>query len=268
MPSTVFGLVSCTVIASGTHPRIYKSYTNYLRSTPGPKSSINTRLSLRGSPRTLRGPAEPGLGQRSQTTAGTTAIINRYTTLPTSSQPERPPVVRNTTPKIAATTPEEEAADGHNSCADSTACFTAKTAHTQQGIVRKPRPPGIECPEHNQPTTRGSSCTHIINSNPTTTSNPSIHPTSLPAPSRHAGLTTTASASPKSTTPHPPPSTQTGRLHQTTISRSHPHDHWGIKRGLRHKTAEKGPLPKCEPRRSHWTSSANKVVPRTANLRR
>jgi hypothetical protein len=150
-----------------------------LRSTPGPKSSINARLSLRGSPRTLRSPAEPGPGQHSQTPARTTAVTIRCTTLPTSSQLERPPVVRNTTPKAAATAPEEEATDGHSSRADSTACFTVKTAHTQQGIVQRPRPPGTECPEHNQPTTRGSSRTHIINSNPTTTSNSSIHPTTL-----------------------------------------------------------------------------------------
>jgi hypothetical protein len=55
----------------------------------------------------------------------------------------------------------------------------AKTVHTQQGIVRRPRPLGTECPEHNQPTTRGSSHTHTINNNPTTTSKSIIHPTTL-----------------------------------------------------------------------------------------
>jgi hypothetical protein len=154
-PSAVFGLVSCTVITSGAHSRIYKSYTDYLRSTPGPKSSINARLSLSGSPRTLRNPAEHGPGQRSQTPAGTTAIIIRCTTLPTSSQPEKPPVVRNTTPRAATTTQGEEVTDGHNSHTDSIVCFTTKTALTQQGIVRRPRPPETECPEHNRLTTRG-----------------------------------------------------------------------------------------------------------------
>jgi hypothetical protein len=154
-PSVVFGLVSCTVIASGTHPRIYKSYTDYLRSTLGPKSSINARSSLSGSPRTLRSPAEPGPGQRSQTPARTTTIIIRCTTLPTSSQPKKPPVVRNTTPRAAATAHGEEATDGHSSRADSIVCFTAKTTLTQQGIVLRPRPPETECPEHNRPTTRG-----------------------------------------------------------------------------------------------------------------
>jgi hypothetical protein len=82
-------------------------------------------------------------------------------------------------PKAASTVQEEEATDEHNSRADSTACFTAKTAHTQQGIVQRPMPPGTECPEHNQLTTRGSSRTHIITSNPTTTSKFSTHPTTL-----------------------------------------------------------------------------------------
>jgi hypothetical protein len=82
-------------------------------------------------------------------------------------------------PKVAATAQEEEVVDGHSSRADSTTCFTVKTAHTQQGIVWRPRPPGTECPEHNQPTTRGSSRTHTINSNPPTMSKSSIHPTTL-----------------------------------------------------------------------------------------
>jgi hypothetical protein len=74
---------------------------------------------------------------------------------------------------------EEEAADGHNSRTDSIACFTAKTARTQQGTIRRPRPPGTKCPEHNQPTTRGSSRTLTITSNPTTMNKSSIHPTML-----------------------------------------------------------------------------------------
>jgi hypothetical protein len=45
------------------------------------------------------------------------------------------------------------------------------------GIVQKSRPPGTECPKHNQPTTRGSSCTHTTTSNPITMSKSSIHPT-------------------------------------------------------------------------------------------
>jgi hypothetical protein len=75
--------------------------------------------------------------------------------------------------------PEGEAKDGRSSHADSTVCFMARTTRTQQGIVQKQRPPGIECPEHSQPTTRGSSRTHTTtnNNNPTTMSKSSIHPT-------------------------------------------------------------------------------------------
>jgi hypothetical protein len=75
--------------------------------------------------------------------------------------------------------PEGEAEDGRNSHIDSTVCFMVRTARTKQGIVQKQRPPGTECPEHSQPTTRGSSLTHTTtnNNNPTTTSKSSIHPT-------------------------------------------------------------------------------------------
>jgi hypothetical protein len=74
--------------------------------------------------------------------------------------------------------PEGEAEDGRNSRADSVVCFMARTACTQ-GIVLKQRPPGTECPELSQPTTRGSLRTHTTttnNNNPTTTSI-QIHPT-------------------------------------------------------------------------------------------
>jgi hypothetical protein len=75
--------------------------------------------------------------------------------------------------------PEGEAEDGRSSRVDSIVCFMAKTALTQQEIVQKQRPPGTGCPEHNQPTTRGSSHTHTTtnNNNLTTTSTSIIHPT-------------------------------------------------------------------------------------------
>jgi hypothetical protein len=74
---------------------------------------------------------------------------------------------------------EGEAEGGRSSRVDSTIYFMARTARTQQGIVQKQRLPGTECPEHNQPTTRGSSRTHTTtaNNNPTTTNKSSIHPT-------------------------------------------------------------------------------------------
>jgi hypothetical protein len=230
--------VSYTVIASGTHPRIYKSYTNYLRSTPGPKSSINARSSLSGSPRTLHSPVEPGPGQHSQTLAETTAIIIRCTTLPTSSQPEKPPVVRNTTPRAATTTQGEEAADGHNSRVDSIVCFTAKLRSPNKGLFgdQGHQRQNVQSTTDRQP--EGSSA-HI----PSTATlpqraNPASTQPRLPAP-RGPGPTTTASTSPKSTTPPPPTSTQTEGLHRTTILGSYPYDHWRIEHKLRHKATEK-----------------------------
>jgi hypothetical protein len=67
-------------VLSGTHPKISKSSIGYSRSTPDPKSSISERSSPRGSPRTLRSPAEPGQGLCSETPDGTAAISSRCTT--------------------------------------------------------------------------------------------------------------------------------------------------------------------------------------------
>jgi hypothetical protein len=74
---------------------------------------------------------------------------------------------------------EAGAGDGCSNYADITACFMARIAHTQQGIARKQRPPWTGCLEHNQPTTRELSRTHIITTthNHTTTATPNIHPT-------------------------------------------------------------------------------------------
>jgi hypothetical protein len=70
------------------------------------------------------------------------------------------------------------ARDGCSNRVDITACFMAKTAHTQQGIARKQRPPGTGCLGHNQPTTKELSRTHINTThNHTTTATPSIYPT-------------------------------------------------------------------------------------------
>jgi hypothetical protein len=79
-PSAAFGLASYTVTASGTHPKTSKSYISYSRSTTDPKSYISERSNLRESLRTLRSPAEPGPGLRSQTPDGTAAVSSRCTT--------------------------------------------------------------------------------------------------------------------------------------------------------------------------------------------
>jgi hypothetical protein len=69
--------------------------------------------------------------------------------------------------------------DGRSNRADIIVCFMARIAHTQQGIAQKQRPPGTGCLEHNQPTTRELSRTHINTTthNHTTTAKPNIYPT-------------------------------------------------------------------------------------------
>jgi hypothetical protein len=42
----------------------------------------------------------------------------------------------------------------------------------------------------------------------------------------------------------------------------------GVQRRLRHKATEEGPLPQHQPRRRHWSSRADKVVPCAIDLRR
>jgi hypothetical protein len=68
------------------------------------------------------------------------------------------------------------AEDGRSSRADFTACFTAKTAHTQQGTAQKRRPLETGCLGRNQPTTQELPRTHINNPhNHTTTAPLNIH---------------------------------------------------------------------------------------------
>jgi hypothetical protein len=42
----------------------------------------------------------------------------------------------------------------------------------------------------------------------------------------------------------------------------------GVQRRLRHEATKEGPLPQHQPRRRHWSSRADKVVPCAINLRR
>jgi hypothetical protein len=132
--------------------------------------------------------------------------------------------------------PDGEAGDRRSSCADSTACFMARTARTQQEIVQKRRPPVTGCPEHSRPTTRDSSHTHTTtNNNLTTTSTSSIHPTTRTSTVRkckffHLRLRITQIHTTIIT-----PSTKAGSLCRTTISWSHTHDHRRVQRGLQNE---------------------------------
>jgi hypothetical protein len=71
------------------------------------------------------------------------------------------------------------AGDERSNHADITACFMAKTTRTQRGTTLKRRPPRTGCLEHNQPTTKEWSRTHINTTthNHTTTATPNIYPT-------------------------------------------------------------------------------------------
>jgi hypothetical protein len=213
-----FGLASCTVTTSGTHPKTSKNSISCLKSTPDPKSSTIARSSLKESPRTLRSPAEHGQDLRSQTPVGTAAVSSRCIILPTSTPPVRPLAVKIIPPRAVAMARVVRAEDGRSSRADFTACFTAKTACTQRGTAQKQRPPGTGCLGHNPPTTQELSRTHIntTSHNHTTTTPPSIHLTTHTNTTRryksyhpHFRLRTRIS---QTSTTKITPSTKTGRL--------------------------------------------------------
>jgi hypothetical protein len=154
---------------------LYQLFEKYAMSEEIHQRKVESQRKPKDPPqssRTWTRPAQPDSVRNNRNHQQVHNIANQHPARETTRRQEYPPRLRQQRK-------EEVAADGHNSRTDSIACFTAKTAHTQQGIVRKPRPPGIECLEHNQPTTRGSSCTYTIISNPTTKSKSNIHPTTL-----------------------------------------------------------------------------------------
>jgi hypothetical protein len=128
---------------------------------PDPRNSTNARSSRRGNPRILRSPAKHGQDLRSQTSVGTAAVNSKCTTLPTSTPLVRPLAVKIIPPRAAAMARVVGVEDGHSSRAGFIAYFTAKTARTRRGTVRKRRPPRTGCPGRNPPTTQELSPTHI-----------------------------------------------------------------------------------------------------------
>jgi hypothetical protein len=89
-----FGLASCTVTASGTHPKTSKNSISCLKSTPDPKSSTSARSSLKENLRTLRSPAKHGQDLHSQTPVRIAAVSSRCTILPTSTPLARPLAIK------------------------------------------------------------------------------------------------------------------------------------------------------------------------------
>jgi hypothetical protein len=105
------------------------------------------------------------------------------------------------------------AEDGHNSRADFTACFTAKTARTQQGIAWKRRPPGTGCLRRNQPTTQELSRTHI---NTTSHNHITMAPLSI-----HLTMRTNTTRRYKSYHPHSRLRTRISQTSTTQITPKH-----------------------------------------------
>jgi hypothetical protein len=168
-----FGLASCTVTASGTHPKTSKNSISCLKSTPDPKSSTSARSSLKESLRTLRSPAEHGQDLRSQTPVGTAAVSSRCITLPTSTPPVRPLAVKIIPPGPwqwhAQSGPGTGAAAAHILLPVSRRRLRAP----DEGLPGNEGHQGQDVSGTTRPRTHINTTTH----NHTTTAPPSIYPT-------------------------------------------------------------------------------------------
>ena len=227
-PSVAFVSASSTATVSEIHPRTSRSYISSLKNMPNPKSSTSARLSHSGSPKMPRSPAARGRGLRSQTPVETAAVSSKCTTSPTSIPLLTPLVARNIPPRAAEMELVAGAEGAHSRRADSTAFSTAKTAPTKPKTAPKQRPPETEWRGRSQPTTPELSRT--ITSNPLhhiSTLPLRIHRTRLPTPSGSTNRTSSTPTTTPATSKHPP-CPKAGRLHRSTISRSHPHDNWGV----------------------------------------
>jgi hypothetical protein len=120
--------------------------------------------------RTWTRPSQSDSGRDSRSQQQVHNIANQH---PAGEAPRR----QDYPPRAAAMALVVGAEDGRISRADSTACFTVKTARTQRGTAWKRRPPGIGCLGHNQPTTLELSRTriNITSHNHTTMAPLSIH---------------------------------------------------------------------------------------------
>jgi hypothetical protein len=211
-----FGLASCTVTASETHPKTSKSSISCLKSTPNLKSSISARSSLKESPRTLRSPAGHGQDLHSQTPVGTAVVSSRCITLPTSTPPARPLAV-----KIIPPGPRQWHAWSGTGTGAAAAQILLPVSRRRlrapiEGLPGNEGHHGQDVlgTTHRQP----KSCRTHISTPPTTTIQPWPRPASTqPRISTPPGGTSRTTPTPASaSTKHPPPksrpSTKTGRL--------------------------------------------------------
>jgi hypothetical protein len=135
---------------------LYQLFEKYVRSEELHQRKVESQRKPKDPPqssRTWTGPSQPDSGRDSRSHQQVHNIANQHPIGETTRRQEYPP-------KAASMAPEGEVEDGRSSRADSTVSFMARTARTQQGIGQKHSPPGTECPEVSQPTTRGSSRTH------------------------------------------------------------------------------------------------------------
>jgi hypothetical protein len=183
---------------------LYQLFEKYTRSEELRQRKVESQRKPKDPPQSSRtwtrpSQMEPGRDGRSQQQVHN--IANQH---PTSEAPRR----QDYPPRAVAEGPTAEAEDGRSNRADFTACSTAKTTRTQQGIARRRRPPETGCLRRNQPTTQELSRTHINNSHHHTTMAPlSTHPTTHTNIRRY-----------KSCLPHPHLRT---RISQTSITPTH-----------------------------------------------
>jgi hypothetical protein len=244
---------------------LYQLFEKYARSEELHQRKVESQRKPKDPPqsnRTWTRPSQADSGRDGRNQQQVHNIANQH---PAGEAPRR----QEYPPRVAETELAVGAGDVRRCRADFIACSTAKTAHTLQETAQRRRPPKTGWHGHNQPTTLELSCTHISNPLSHTTTAPlRIHRTThtnitrryksyLPHTHLHTSNSTT------STTPSP----KARRLRRSVVSRSHPHDHWGVQRRLRHKAAEKGPLPQHQPRRRHRSGRTDKVVPRAIDLR-
>jgi hypothetical protein len=154
---------------------LYQLFEKYARSEELNQRKVESQRKPKDPPqssRTWTRPSQSDSGRDSRSQQQVHNIANQHPAGEAARRQEYPH-------RAAAMAREAGAGDGRNNRADITACFTARIVHTQQGIARKQRPPGTRCLEHNQPTTRELSRTHIITTthNHTTMATSSTHPT-------------------------------------------------------------------------------------------
>jgi hypothetical protein len=110
---------------------LYQLFEKYARFEELHQRKVKSQRKPKDPPqssRTWTRPSQPDSGRDSRSQQQVHNIVNQHPAGETARRQEYPP-------KAAVISPEEEAEDGRSSHADSTVCFMAKTARTQQEIA-------------------------------------------------------------------------------------------------------------------------------------